>query len=68
MSRRWIDTPGAHRGDRDPRLGERRPLVPPLQRCFRDLHVANQHIYFSPAALERYAKTRLEIAQPTFMR
>jgi indole-3-acetate monooxygenase len=39
----------------------------PLQRCFRDLHVANQHIYFSTAALKRYAKTRFDISQPTFM-
>lgn len=39
----------------------------PLQRCFRDLHTANQHAYFSPAAWKRYAKTRFGIAQPTFM-
>lgn len=39
----------------------------PLQRCFRDLHTAAQHIYFSPAATKRYAKTRLGIDQPTFM-
>jgi alkylation response protein AidB-like acyl-CoA dehydrogenase len=38
----------------------------PLQRCFRDLHTANQHGYFSPAALKRYAKTRFGIEQPTF--
>jgi alkylation response protein AidB-like acyl-CoA dehydrogenase len=38
----------------------------PLQRCFRDLHTANQHAYFSPAALKRYAKTRFGIDQPTF--
>ena len=38
----------------------------PLQRCFRDLHVANQHVYFSSAALKRYAKTRFDIPQPTF--
>jgi alkylation response protein AidB-like acyl-CoA dehydrogenase len=39
----------------------------PLQRCFRDLHVAAQHAYFSPDALERYAKVRLHIEQPLHM-
>jgi alkylation response protein AidB-like acyl-CoA dehydrogenase len=39
----------------------------PLQRCFRDLHTANQHVYFSPAALKRYANARFGIAQPTHM-
>jgi alkylation response protein AidB-like acyl-CoA dehydrogenase len=39
----------------------------PLQRCFRDIHTAAQHIYFSPAAAKRYAKARLNIEQPTFM-
>ncbi len=39
----------------------------PLQRCFRDLHTANQHVYFSPAAMKRYAGTRFGIAQPTHM-
>lgn len=39
----------------------------PIQRCFRDLHTAAQHAYFSPAALKRYAKVRLEIDQPLFM-
>jgi hypothetical protein len=39
----------------------------PLQRCFRDLHTANQHAYFSPAALKRYANTRFGITQPTHM-
>ena len=38
----------------------------PLQRCFRDIHAAAQHIYFSPAAAKRYAKTRLGIEQQTF--
>jgi alkylation response protein AidB-like acyl-CoA dehydrogenase len=38
----------------------------PLQRCFRDLHTAQQHIYFSDAALQRSAKTRFNIEQPTF--
>jgi indole-3-acetate monooxygenase len=39
----------------------------PLQRCLRDLHTANQHGYFSPAALKRYARTRFEIDQPAFL-
>ncbi|OXM59206.1 acyl-CoA dehydrogenase family protein [Amycolatopsis vastitatis] len=38
----------------------------PMQRCFRDLHAAAQHIYFSTAASKRYAKLRLGIEQPTF--
>jgi indole-3-acetate monooxygenase len=39
----------------------------PLQRCFRDLHTANQHVYFSPAALKRYANNHFGITQPTNM-
>jgi alkylation response protein AidB-like acyl-CoA dehydrogenase len=39
----------------------------PLQRCFRDLHTARQHAYFSPEALRRYARVRLHIDQPLFM-
>jgi alkylation response protein AidB-like acyl-CoA dehydrogenase len=39
----------------------------PLQRCFRDLHTANQHAYFSNAPLQRYAKARFGIDQPTFL-
>jgi indole-3-acetate monooxygenase len=38
----------------------------PLQRCLRDVHAANQHIYFSQAATKRYAKARLGIEQETF--
>ena len=38
----------------------------PLQRCFRDVHTAKQHIFFSDAALHRFAKSRLGIDQPTF--
>jgi len=38
----------------------------PMQRCFRDLHAAAQHIYFSAAASKRYAKLRFGIDQPTF--
>jgi alkylation response protein AidB-like acyl-CoA dehydrogenase len=37
----------------------------PLQRCFRDLHVAAQHIAFAHTAVKRYAKTRFAIEQPT---
>ncbi|WP_156687358.1 acyl-CoA dehydrogenase family protein [Mycobacterium sp. Marseille-P9652] len=39
----------------------------PLQRCFRDIHTAGQHVYFSPAALKRYAGTRFGLAQPTHL-
>jgi indole-3-acetate monooxygenase len=39
----------------------------PLQRCFRDITTARQHVFFSSDALKRYAKTRLGIEQPTFM-
>lgn len=38
----------------------------PLQRCLRDIHAADQHIYFSQAATKRYAKARLRIEQETF--
>jgi alkylation response protein AidB-like acyl-CoA dehydrogenase len=38
-----------------------------LQRCLRDLHVAAQHIGFSPTAIKRYAKARLGIDQPNFL-
>jgi len=39
----------------------------PLQRCFRDLHVAAQHVGFSPTAIKRYAKTRFELEVPTHL-
>lgn len=39
----------------------------PLQRCFRDLHTASQHVYFSPSALKRYANTHFGITQPTHL-
>lgn len=39
----------------------------PLQRCFRDLHTVGQHVYFSPAALKRYANAHFGIAQPTHL-
>jgi alkylation response protein AidB-like acyl-CoA dehydrogenase len=37
----------------------------PIQRCFRDIHTIAQHAYFSPAAMQRFAKVRLGIEQPT---
>ena len=33
----------------------------PLQRCFRDLHTANQHMAFAPEGFMRYARLRLGI-------
>jgi indole-3-acetate monooxygenase len=39
----------------------------PLQRCFRDLHTAAQHAYFSPSALKRYASARFGISQPMYL-
>jgi alkylation response protein AidB-like acyl-CoA dehydrogenase len=39
----------------------------PLQRCFRDLHTANQHILFSSNRDKAFAKLQLGIDQPTFM-
>ena len=39
----------------------------PLQRCFRDIHAAGQHILFSPGRDQAFAKVRLGIDQPTFL-
>jgi indole-3-acetate monooxygenase len=39
----------------------------PLQRCFRDIHAAGQHILFSAGREQAYAKVRLGISQPTFL-
>jgi indole-3-acetate monooxygenase len=39
----------------------------PLQRCFRDIHTARQHILFSTGRDQNYAKVRLGIEQPTFL-
>jgi alkylation response protein AidB-like acyl-CoA dehydrogenase len=39
----------------------------PLQRCFRDIHAAGQHILFSPGRDQAFAKVRLGIEQPTFL-
>lgn len=38
----------------------------PMQRCFRDIHAASQHIFFSPAASKRYAKLRFGVQQEEF--
>jgi hypothetical protein len=38
----------------------------PIQRCFRDLHAANQHIVFGPPRDQQYAKLRFGIEQPTY--
>jgi indole-3-acetate monooxygenase len=39
----------------------------PLQRCFRDIHTAGQHILLSAGRDQAYAKVRLGIGQPTFL-
>jgi alkylation response protein AidB-like acyl-CoA dehydrogenase len=39
----------------------------PLQRCFRDIHTAGQHIFYADEAWARYAKHRFGIPQPSFM-
>jgi alkylation response protein AidB-like acyl-CoA dehydrogenase len=39
----------------------------PLQRCFRDVHTAGQHILFSTGRDQAFAKVRLGIDQPTFL-
>jgi alkylation response protein AidB-like acyl-CoA dehydrogenase len=39
----------------------------PLQRCFRDIHTAGQHILFSTGRDQSYAKVRLGIEQPTYL-
>jgi indole-3-acetate monooxygenase len=39
----------------------------PLQRCFRDVHAAGQHILFSAGREQAYAKVRLGIDQPAFL-
>jgi alkylation response protein AidB-like acyl-CoA dehydrogenase len=39
----------------------------PLQRCFRDLHAAGQHIMFSMETWKRVGRSLLGIEQPTFM-
>ena len=39
----------------------------PLQRCFRDVHAAGQHILFSAGREQAYAKVRLGIDQAAFL-
>jgi indole-3-acetate monooxygenase len=39
----------------------------PLQRCFRDVRTAGQHILFSASREQAYAKVRLGIDQPAFL-
>lgn len=39
----------------------------PLQRCFRDIHTAGQHILFSATRDRAFAKVRLGIDQPTYL-
>jgi alkylation response protein AidB-like acyl-CoA dehydrogenase len=39
----------------------------PLQRCFRDLHTADQHILFSANCDKAFSKLKFGIEQPTFM-
>jgi alkylation response protein AidB-like acyl-CoA dehydrogenase len=38
-----------------------------LQRCFRDIYTANQHVLFSAGRDQAFAKLRLGIEQPTFL-
>jgi indole-3-acetate monooxygenase len=39
----------------------------PLQRCFRDVHAAGQHILFSSGRDQAFAKVLLGIDQPTYL-
>lgn len=39
----------------------------PLQRCFRDIHTASQHILFSSSRDQTFAKVRLGLDQPTYL-
>jgi alkylation response protein AidB-like acyl-CoA dehydrogenase len=39
----------------------------PLQRCFRDIHAAGQHIAFSHETWKRIGKSLCGIEQPTYM-
>lgn len=38
----------------------------PLQRCFRDIHAVDAHIFVAADAVTGYAKHRLGVAQPPF--
>jgi hypothetical protein len=37
----------------------------PLQRCFRDIHAAGQHIFFSQDAMKRFTRARFGLEDPT---
>ena len=37
----------------------------PVQRCFRDLHAADQHLPFSAGRDQAFARHRFGISQPT---
>jgi alkylation response protein AidB-like acyl-CoA dehydrogenase len=39
----------------------------PLERCFRDLHTANQHIIFSSDRDKMFSKLQFGIDQPTYL-
>jgi alkylation response protein AidB-like acyl-CoA dehydrogenase len=39
----------------------------PLQRCFRDIHAAGQHILFSGSRDQAFARVRLGLDQPTYL-
>ena len=39
----------------------------PLERCFRDIHTANQHIFFSTNRDKAFGKLRFGIEQETFL-
>lgn len=56
-----VDTVFTHAG------GSAVHAASPLQRCFRDIHVAAQHIFFAADADRRYGRLRLGIEQPTTM-
>ena len=42
-------------------------LDKPLQRCFRDIHTAAQHVAFGPAATERLGRVELGLPVPEFL-
>ena len=39
----------------------------PLERCFRDIHAAGQHILFSGVRDQAFARVRLGLDQPTYL-
>jgi indole-3-acetate monooxygenase len=42
-------------------------LDKPLQRCFRDIHTAAQHVAFGPAAVQRLGRVELGLPVPEFL-